>query len=419
MGWPLMATAITLLVVAPLATVLLWSRIRGPRLTRAVAKIGMILTCQLAAVLVAGLVVNDKFQLYSSWDDLLGRTGGDTFVQGDAFGGHGNSAGGGVNEQRFTRVGDLLKTTLYGPRSQAAGKVYVWLPPQYNEPRYAHQAFPVVELLQGYPSLVTNWFYVLHLDTTARKLMEEGKSTPFILVAPDINLYGGRNADCSNLPNGPQVATFLTADVRQMIEANFRTSTVKSGWGMLGYSEGAYCATKLALQYPQYFAAGVSLSGDTAPSGAMMGGDRNLINENSADWIIQHEAPPKVALLLAVSRQDGDTAQQAQRLASLAQLPTVIDLLIKAKGGHNDSVWESWLPPALHFLSVYEDGVTPVRVPRPLPSPTPSVGYGKPTTSPTHRKGGKATPTHVPTAPPPPGGVSSNVYTNAYQGNGH
>jgi enterochelin esterase-like enzyme len=61
---------------------------------------------------------------------------------------------------------------------------------------------------------------------------------------------GRHDPDCSNIPNGPQVATWLTTDVRNLVQTSFRTSTDRDAWGLMGYSEGGLCASKLALQYP-------------------------------------------------------------------------------------------------------------------------------------------------------------------------
>ena len=74
-GWPMMVTAILLAVAAPIGTYLLWNRIRGPRPVRAVTRLSMIGVSQVMAILLCGVVVNNYYGLYASWDDLLGDTG--------------------------------------------------------------------------------------------------------------------------------------------------------------------------------------------------------------------------------------------------------------------------------------------------------------------------------------------------------
>ncbi len=50
--------------------------------------------------------------------------------------------------QPFSRqsvgVGRLMVTTLSGRASGVTMKVWVWVPPQYDDPQYARTAFPVL-----------------------------------------------------------------------------------------------------------------------------------------------------------------------------------------------------------------------------------------------------------------------------------
>lgn len=371
-----MALAIVMVVVAPLVTFVMWSRIQGPWAARATARLGMIVASQLSAILVAGLVVNDKFQLYGSWNDLLGRTNGaSTIIQaaGDAGvpGGRGDSSQGNVSTTPpFTRWGDEWVTTLAGTHSKLLGDVYVWLPPQYNDPAYQHYDFPVVELFQGTPGTPRAWFATLGAATELESQVTTGKAMPFVLVAPDINLLGGRhNADCSNIPNGPQLATFLTDDVRQLITARFRVTANRAGWGVMGYSEGGYCAAKLLVQYPQDYTAGVAMSADNYASGDLLNKKANKVAllHNNVLWLVQHQKPAPIALLMAASAQDGNTLKEASADQHAAHAPTSIEILEKLQGKHNPGVWKSWLPEAFAFLSGHLAG--PVRT-GDVPSPT-------------------------------------------------
>jgi enterochelin esterase-like enzyme len=380
-GWPFMALAITMVLTAPLATFLLWPHIKGPWAARAMARLGLIIACQLSAILVAGLLVNNKFQLYGSWNDLLGRDGGAGMIvqAGGVSGGKGDVAHGDVAvNQTFTRWGDTYQTTLAGPRSKLAGDVYVWLPPQYGEAAYQHYDFPVVELFQGTPGTVRGWFKTLGVATELEHLIASGASAPFVLVAPDINLLGGRhNADCSNIPNGPQVATWLTQDVRQMIIANFRVTAGRDGWGAMGYSEGGFCAAKLLVQYPQDYVAGVGLSADTFPSGDLLfkkNVSKAAQQKNNVLWLLQHQKPVNVSLLMAASAEDGATLKEAYALLHAARSPMTVEILEKLHGKHNAGVWESWFPGAFQFLTGHLVGPVAIgpsaSTPQPTKSPT-------------------------------------------------
>ncbi|MFD0530749.1 hypothetical protein ACFQ1I_35395 [Kitasatospora arboriphila] len=68
------ATALAVLLLA--ATVLWWPRLARTTWTAVLGRIAALLTTQLAVLCAIGLVANNYFAFYSSWDDLLGT--GDT-----------------------------------------------------------------------------------------------------------------------------------------------------------------------------------------------------------------------------------------------------------------------------------------------------------------------------------------------------
>src|SRR4051794_10981648 len=63
--------ALTLLAVV--GTAWLWPRLARPGPVRWLARIGMILLCQLSALLLVAVAVNAYFEFYSSWGEVFGR----------------------------------------------------------------------------------------------------------------------------------------------------------------------------------------------------------------------------------------------------------------------------------------------------------------------------------------------------------
>ncbi|MBW8804768.1 MAG: hypothetical protein AUG49_04950 [Catenulispora sp. 13_1_20CM_3_70_7] len=386
-GWPMLVTAIFLAVAAPLGTYLLWNRMRGPRPVRAVSRLAMIGVSQVMAVLLCGIIVNNYYGLYASWDDLLGDTGSPGVIihddkvaheqatgaaadhrdhDGDAQGGRGTLAprvqppG---PTQKFEKYGDdALATSFTGPKSGLGGQndVMVWLPPQYNDPAYANTDFPVVMLFPGYPGSPQTWFGQMAGQKELATLVRQKASTPFVLVAVNISPVKGVNTDCTDIPNGPQVATYIADDVRTMIERSFRVTTDRSGWGMMGYSEGGLCAGKLLVQYPQDFSAAVQMSGDVHPGGYVSRHGPEFADQNSTLWILQNRKPAlPIALLAAASAEDAHGSVLAEALALQTAAPDVVDVLKKDYGSHNTAVWKQWLPQAYSWLSQHLDTVKP------------------------------------------------------------
>jgi predicted peptidase len=149
------------------------------------------------------------------------------------------------------------------------------------------------------------------------------------------------------------VATWLTVDVRNLLESSFRISNNRDSWGLMGYSEGGLCASKLALQYPNDYAAAVSISGDDHPDGDLLKPGTAAYDENAPLWLLQHQQPKDVALLLTGTLQDSDVAAEADAMAAAARYPTTVATLISARGGHNMGVWKSVEPQSFDWLSAH------------------------------------------------------------------
>ena len=186
--------------------------------------------------------------------------------------------------------------------------------------------------------------------------MRSHNAQPAILVGATINVDPPHNPDCSNIPGGPQVATWLVRDVRDLIQTSFRTSTDRTGWGLMGYSEGGLCASKLLLQYPTKYSAAVSMSGDDHPDGDLLKPGTDAYNANSPLWLLQHRPPAQVALLLTGTLQDGSTAEEADQMSLAARAPTTVERLIAERGGHNVGVWKAAEPTAFDWLTKHLSG---------------------------------------------------------------
>src|SRR5580698_8894283 len=131
-----LATAIAAAVVLPLATAVLWNRLRGPKPVRFATRFGLIGLCQGTAVLLAALLINNSFQLYLSWSDLFGQDGspGQIQAQTPVAQPTGDAAGSRPADRTlpnaklfhaFTAEPGVQVTTITGPQSKITGSVYV------------------------------------------------------------------------------------------------------------------------------------------------------------------------------------------------------------------------------------------------------------------------------------------------------
>jgi len=346
-GLPLLALTVFLAAGAPVACLALWSRARGR--TAVAVRLLMIVTCQATALLVGGIGLNDHYEFYASWHDLVGGgTGGSTAIE--AVGGSGAA----LPRAHFRREGSLgagvYSATVTGRHSGVRSRILVWVPPGYDARPNAHRTYPVVELLPGYPGSPSTWFHAVHGAGALEHAMAAGRAHPFILVAPATTVVPGRDTECVDFPEGPRVETWLSDDVRAAVTSGFRAEPGRTSWGLMGFSTGGYCAAKLAVRRPDLFSAAVTIQGDTTPQTARVRDDPALDARNSIPRILRDHRPP-VSLLLAGTRQDRASYAELNRLVPLVRPPTRAFTYVLATGGHNAAVWNSMLPSAYAWLS--------------------------------------------------------------------
>ncbi len=379
-------------------TVWLWPRLARQRPTRIASRAGLVIGGQALVLIAVVTLLNDSFGFFGSWSELLGSgtvrqvwtagagtaasparlvtiTGssiGTTYLGGSALHlsggqlatGPGASAltaragaGKGAGANSPARSGAVLRITVHGQYSGISEyDEYVYLPPQYFQPAYARARFPVVLALTGYPNDTINLMHLLHLPAIAARLTGAGQIRPavYLMLNPSVALP--RDTECTNIPAGPQVATFFGRDVPLAIEHAFRVRSARSGWSVIGYSTGAYCAAKLAMLYPDQFAAAVGMSGyytaaRDRTTGNLYGSSAAYRNENNLDWRLRHLPAPPVSVLVASSASGEKNLPGTLAFLHLIHPPMRGFSLILRHGGHNYFTWRRELPQALRWLS--------------------------------------------------------------------
>ncbi|RNI19661.1 alpha/beta hydrolase [Flexivirga caeni] len=333
-------TLIVATVVVFVATLALWTHVRGHSLLRLVQRIVLVLLCQLTAVAVAGVWVNNHFGLYASWSDLLGTDNTGALVM----------AGPPARTATFSHGPDgTLSTFFRGPQSRLAGTVLVWRPPQYFEKAYRHKKFPVIELLHGIPGEPENWLEAGEIPGLVANMMATHRLTPALVVMPEID-PGGVDTDCSNTPT-VRGATWLAKDVPTLLRRHFRVLSSPRAWALAGLSTGGFCAIKLPMQYPKIFGIGASMDGDP------FSGDPSVLKNTAlrlanAPLELAKKHPP-VELYAATSAQDKwSTPADIAALARAIQAPTrFAPPYIVQQGGHNWNTWRSMEPKLFAWIN--------------------------------------------------------------------
>ncbi len=397
----------TFAAVCGLAVIVwLWPRVASQRIGPIAVRLGLLAVSQALAVIALLAAVNGYFQFYSSWSALLGTgtpqpvqvtgivasskpvsitatelgpvPGSGSVLPVAANGklaakpphyyathhtvasrpvkGGGPRLSGGLGRAARS-VGELLEITIRGAHTGiVSGRNFVYLPPQYFQPAYARARFPVVLAFTGYPNEAWSLVKFLGLPATAARLGAAGKIHPAVYVMMNPSVAIPRDTECTDIPAGLPVESYFAQDVPLAIERTFRVRPGSSGWAVLGYSAGGYCAAKLAMMNPYQFSAAVSLSGyynaisGGGAAGSLYGGSSAYRAENNLYWRLSHLPAPPVSILATASRTE-DAYPGMVAFLRMIHPPMRGYSIVLARGGHNYGSWRRELPLALKWLS--------------------------------------------------------------------
>jgi len=259
-----------------------------------------------------------------------------------------------------TDVGRLVVTKLTGAQSGVTLRVWVWMPPQYDQPAYAHTAFPALMLYPGgsgagYNTWAGQKYGAREADAAGAT---RGTLTPFVFVMPEMQLSERLDTECADVPGQPKIGTFLSADVRQMVQDNFRVIHDRMGWAAAGASAGAYCASRLVFNHPDQYAAVVSISGYFSIETNLRGANDPLVRaQDPAAIAVAH--PPQVSALLWSGSRPGPDLSDARGFLAKVRPPTSAELRILPGGRHLTSDFAKMMPASLAWLTAHLARPTP------------------------------------------------------------
>ncbi|MFC8453007.1 alpha/beta hydrolase [Kitasatospora sp. NPDC057223] len=255
---------------------------------------------------------------------------------------------------RDTAAGQIMMTTLAGPKSGVSGKVWVWLPPQYNDPKYASTGFPVLTLFAGGQSAGYNTWTdnQLPIQEADAQLSRDGRAHPFIMIMPVQNLDSNeaKALECSDIPGQPRIGTWMAEDIPDFVRANFRTVRGRDGWGLMGASTGAFCSAKLALQHPGTFRAAVPIDGYFNPDSPLWKGHDADRLANSPDVLVT-QGKADVRMLATAGGANGYEMKLVKDWVAKAAAPLKVDYYEQPGGKHLTTDFKKMIPDTLQWLT--------------------------------------------------------------------
>ncbi|MCP2338203.1 alpha/beta hydrolase [Actinomadura rupiterrae] len=345
--------AVFLAVLAFAGCMAVWNRIPGPGALRHIGRAGMIVCCQITALALVGLLINNARGFYGTWAEVSADFLGTSFDDGGGMqstvGGGGGGKGAGMVgrgplTQKHFKVDTgrkSMEAKFTGPASHVTGRVVIYLPPGYKQDATA--TYPVVQLFGGTPGEPTTWYGDLNVGNQLDRMIRDGKSKPFILVSASINVAGGKPNECTDIPGQVPVATWLTRDVRDFMYQNFRVKTDAASWATMGYSEGAYCAVKFPLQHPNLYKAGVGIAGTYESTNPSILHNPKLLKANAPYELLAKS--PAVKMLLTTGGKDPEAPPaEIDKFLGHVRPPTEATKYTTKLGEHGTVVWRNMLP---------------------------------------------------------------------------
>jgi hypothetical protein len=338
-------------------------------------RLGLLAVVNACVLLLSLALLNDQFQFFSDWSDLLGTAS----TQASTAGG-GGSAGGAVGTSVVDPLtgipvvaGKVVRQvdggtvyTVTGAISGVTSTVFVQLPPGYDAPANKGRRYPVLRGFAGYPGTVTQLSSVYPVVSTEAQLVQSHQLGPVINVFPLAWSPPGRDTECVDGPKGSQppdqIETWTSVDVPAWVRSTFRALPQRSAWATWGESAGAWCALMVTMLHPGTFSAAMSLGGYFRPSWGnwtpFQPGDPALARYDLV--ALAHRAPPPVALWLFAAKGDPFAFPSTDELIAGARPPLSVTARIAPTGGHRLAVWQPWFPVALHWLGQNVPGFAPV-----------------------------------------------------------
>ncbi|MQS12871.1 esterase [Streptomyces kaniharaensis] len=364
---------------ALITTLWIWPRLARQRPLPVLARIGLLTVTQASVLAVLALSVNNSFGFYTSWDDLLNPGGTKLALTSNE-----NHKGGApasdaliqpTNEGGLETVHDLPKgppeevgkvesVKVTGKETGLSDQMFVYLPPEYFDPKLALVRFPVLVAVAGFPGTTLNLVKDLPVIQTVADLQKNGKMPPTIVVLTRPTIAPPRNTECVDVPGGPRVESWFVRDIPEALRSTYRIGRAANSWGVFGYSTGGSCALRLAMRYPNVYGTTAGLHADFTvhedqfTGGSLFGGDKALAQQSDLGWRLQNNPAPALSMLVVSTRKEADYPQTVQFVEQAQQVAAAnpqfrVESLYLDDGGHNFDSWVRELPASLEWLGAH------------------------------------------------------------------
>jgi len=141
--------------------------------------------------------------------------------------------------------------------NSAERDVLVYLPPSYSTD--TNRRYPVVYQLHGWLPGAEQWAQMIQFQERTDRAIASGTAKEMIIVLPDSQgIFGG--AMYSNSVTSGDFEGFIARDLVAEIDRRYRTIPERRSRGLSGHSMGGYGTLRIAMKYPDLYAAFYAMS---------------------------------------------------------------------------------------------------------------------------------------------------------------
>ncbi len=241
-------------------------------------------------------------------------------------------------------------------------KYAIYLPHDYET---SSRSYPVLYLLHGGGDDQTGWVQFGEVQNITDKAINEGKSTPMIIIMPDANT--GRRGYSNNATGTWLYEDFFFKELMPYVEKKYRIKSEKRFRAIAGLSMGGDGSFTYALHHPELFSSACPLSAGTGPltldnaktnvrrmdSTASTTQIESFFNRQSVVTMVN--AVPdslKKSVRWYIDCGDDDFLYEGNSLVHIAMRKKEIPHEFRIRnGGHSWPYWRSALPEVLDFVS--------------------------------------------------------------------
>jgi len=246
-------------------------------------------------------------------------------------------------------------------------KFAVYLPPGYET---SQRSYPVLYLLHGSGDDQTGWVQFGEVENIADRAINEGYSTPMIIVMPDANT--GRRGYVNDIWGEWRYEDFFFQELIPYVEKTYRIKGEKRYRAVAGLSMGGEGSYLYALHHPEMFSSACPLSAGTGPltpadTKSYLTRFSQSVHENPPDSLAMEAYYRSHSVLYLVENMpedrkkavrwymdcgDDDFLIEGNCLVNNAMHKNGIPHEFRVRdGAHNWTYWRAALPEVLRFVS--------------------------------------------------------------------